>query len=111
MKENIVGTEPNNAKRNKIIPFKNNAPFINGISKINNKLIDNAEYLDVVMSMYNLLEHSKSYRKTTGSLYNCYWDDPGNLLLLILNLLNTGQALQEILIMLVIVKLVMMQAK
>ena len=36
--------------------FKNNAPFINCISKINGIKIDNAEDLDVVMPMYNLLK-------------------------------------------------------
>ena len=54
--------------RNRFLAFKNNAPFTNCISKINNVLIDNAKYLDVVMPMYNLLEYSKNYRKTTGSL-------------------------------------------
>ena len=58
----------NNAnKRNKNLAFKNNAPFINCISKINGVKIDNAEDLDVVMPMYNLLEYSKNYKKTTGS--------------------------------------------
>ena len=55
--------------------FKNNAPFINCISKINGVKIDNAEGLDVVMPMYNLLEYSKNYRKTTGSLWNHYRDE------------------------------------
>ena len=58
--------------------FKNNAPFINCISKINGVKIDNAEDLDVVMPMYNLLEYSKNYRKTTGSLWNYYRDEPSN---------------------------------
>ena len=52
-------------KRNKDLAFKNNAPFINCISKMNGVKTDNAEDLDVVMSMYNLLEYSKNYRKTT----------------------------------------------
>ena len=65
-------------KRNKNIAFKNNAPFINCISKINGVKIDNAEDLDVVMPMYNLLEYSKNYRKTTGSLWNYYRDEPSN---------------------------------
>ena len=43
-------------KDNKKLAFKNNAPFINCISKINGSIIDNAEDLDVVMPMYNLLE-------------------------------------------------------
>ena len=50
--------------------------FINCISKINVTLIDNAENLDVAMPMYNLLEYSKSYRKTAGSLWNYYRDEP-----------------------------------
>ena len=50
------------------ITFKNNAPFINCISKINETLIDNAEDLDDAMPTYNLLDYSKNYRKTTGSL-------------------------------------------
>ena len=49
--------------RNRFLAFKNNAPFTNCISKINNVLIDNAEDLNVVMSMYNLLEYSKNYKK------------------------------------------------
>ena len=62
-------------KRNKGTAFKYNAPFISCISKINNALIDNAEDLDIVMPMYNLLEYSKNYRKTTGSLWNYYRDE------------------------------------
>ena len=54
--------------RNTFLAFKNNAPFTNWISKINNVLIDNPEDLDVVLPMYNLLEYTKIYRKTSGSL-------------------------------------------
>ena len=43
-------------KRNENLAFKNNAPFINCISKISGVKTDNAEDLDVVMLMYNLLE-------------------------------------------------------
>ena len=57
-------------KTNRSLAFKNNAPFISCILKINNMLIDNAEDLDVAMPMYNLIEYSKNYRKTTGSLLN-----------------------------------------
>ena len=56
--------------RNRFLAFKNNTPFTNCISKINNVLIDNAEDLDIVMPMYNLLEYSKNYSKTTGSFWN-----------------------------------------
>ena len=65
-------------KQNKNLAFKNNAPFINCISIINGIKIDNAEDLDVVMPMYNLIEYSKNYRKTTGSLWNYYRDEPSN---------------------------------
>ena len=58
--------------------FENNAPFINCITKINGRKIDNAEDLDVVMPMYNLLEYSKNYKKTTGSLWNYYRDEPNS---------------------------------
>ena len=55
--------------------FKNNAPLINCITKVNGIKIDNAEDLDVVMPMYNLLEYSKNYKKTTGRLWNYYRDE------------------------------------
>ena len=48
--------------------------FISCILKLNNTLIDNAEDLDIVIPMYNLLEYSKNYRKTTGSFWNYYRD-------------------------------------
>ena len=56
VKGTFTATEPDNAKRNKSVAFKNNVPFINNILKINGIQIDDAEDLDVVMSMYNLLE-------------------------------------------------------
>ena len=63
VKGNITVLRPNNAQKKK----KKNAPFINCISKTNGVKIDNVEDLDVVMPIYNLLEYSKNYRKTTGS--------------------------------------------
>ena len=56
--------------------LKNNAPFISCISKINGELVENAEDLDIVMCMYNLLEYSKNHEKTSGSLFNYYRDEP-----------------------------------
>ena len=59
----------NDANKQKTnLAFKNNAPFINCVLKINGVKIDKAEDLDVVMPMYNLLEYSKNYRKTTELL-------------------------------------------
>ena len=64
-----TNTANDNAFGEKKLVFKNNAPFINCISKINGVKVDNAEDLDVVMPMYNSLEYSKNYKKTTGSYY------------------------------------------
>ena len=75
-----IATATNAANDNefgeKKLIFKNNAPFVNCTSKINGIKIDDAEDLDVVMPMYNLLEFSKNYRKTTDSLWNYYRDEP-----------------------------------
>ena len=54
---------------NKKVIFKNCAPFTNCISEINNTQIDNSKDIDIVMPMYNLIEYSDSYAKTTGSLW------------------------------------------
>ena len=58
--------------------LKNNAPFVSCITRINGELIEDADDLDIVMPMYNLLEYSKNYRKTIGSLYNYYRDELTN---------------------------------
>ena len=78
MKEDIIVTSPNNAKINKRVAFKNNAPFISCISKSSSIKVDNAEDLDVVMPIYKLLEYKKNYKKTTGSLWNYYRDQPSD---------------------------------
>ena len=38
-------------------------------------MIGNAENLDIVNPMYNLLEYIKSYSITSGSLWNDYSDE------------------------------------
>ena len=62
-------------RRNRPLILKNNAPFISCITRINGELIEDADDLDIVMSMYHLLEYRKNYRKTIGSLYNYYRDE------------------------------------
>ena len=47
----------------------NCAPFTNCISEINNTQIDKAKNIDVVTPMYNLIEYSNNYSKTSGSLW------------------------------------------
>ena len=53
----------------------NNAPFVSCMTKINNEFIEDADDLDIVMPMHNLLEYCKNYRKTIGSLYYYYRDE------------------------------------
>ena len=55
-------------KHNRNLILKNNAPFISCVSKIKGTLIDNAEDLDIAMPIYNLIEYSKNYSKTSGTL-------------------------------------------
>ena len=55
------GAAANNT--NKKVIFKNCAPFTNCISEINNTQIDNAQDIDIVMPMYNLIEYSDNYAK------------------------------------------------
>ena len=80
----IVGTgkitvnNPHNNAYDKIFALKNNAPFYSGLTKINGKFIDFSDDLNVVMPLYSLLHYSKSYRKTSGSLFNCYKDEPNS---------------------------------
>ena len=65
-------------KKNRPLILKNNAPFVSCIRRINGELIEDGDDLDIVMSMYNLLEYRKNYRKTIGSLYNYYRDELTN---------------------------------
>ena len=86
VKATITVTAPganNNAnnirdKRNRPVVLKNNSPFVSCITRINGKLIEDADDLDIIIPMYNLLEYSKNYRKTIVSLYNYYRDELTN---------------------------------
>ena len=60
------------------ITFKNCAPFIKCINRVNNTETDNAKDIDILMPMYNLTEYSDNYSKTSGSLRQYYKDDPNN---------------------------------
>ena len=74
----ITVIDPDNNVYDKKLALKNNAPSISCILKINGTLAENADDLEVVVPLYNLLEYSKNYRKTTGSLWNYYGDKPNN---------------------------------
>ena len=65
-------------KKNRKLILKNNVPFVSCVTRSNGELIEDADDLDIVMPMYNLLENSKNYRKTIGSLYNYYRDELTN---------------------------------
>ena len=61
---------------NKKVIFKKCAPFINCISEVNNTQVDNAKGVNIVMPMYNLIEYSDNYSKTSGSLWQYCKDIP-----------------------------------
>ena len=79
----ITGAGYNPAARqadeiNKGVIFKNCSPFTKCISRINNTEIDNAQDNDIVMPMYNLIEYSDNYSKTSGSLWQYWKDEPSD---------------------------------
>ena len=53
----------------KKVIFENCAPFTNCVRKINNTKIDDAEHIDIVMSMYNVIEYSDICSKTSRNLW------------------------------------------
>ena len=57
--------EDTNTTNVKVI-FKDCSPFTNCISGINNTQINDAQYIDVVMPMSDLIEHSDNCSKTSG---------------------------------------------
>ena len=58
--------------------FKNCAPFTKYITKIDGTTIEDAEGLDLVMPMYNLIEYSSNYSKRTGSSWFYSKDEAAN---------------------------------
>ena len=73
----VPNTEATGAAANNRINMiiKNCTPFTNCISEINNTQIDNAKNTDIVIPMYNLIEYSDNYYKTSGSLWHFYRDE------------------------------------
>ena len=51
------------------VTFKNCAPFTKCITQINDEHVDNADNLDIIMPIYNLIEYSNNYSDTSGSLW------------------------------------------
>ena len=82
----ITGAEDNAAtrqadERDKGVALKNCTPFTYCINEINNTQIDNVKDIDIVMLMYNLIEYSDNYAKTSRSLCQYYRDEPNDNLL------------------------------
>ena len=101
----------NSNNNHKKLVFKNCAPFTDCISEINNTQIDNAKDIYLVMLMYNLMEYSNNYTKTSGNLWQYYRDkndstDPGTIKIfmimiatvLLLNLTKKTQLSQQLVV-------------
>ena len=73
---NTAAADADANNNNEKVIFENCAPFTISISEINNTQVDNAKYLDIVMPMYNLIEYSNNYLKTSGSLWQYCKDIP-----------------------------------
>ena len=69
-----AGADADENNTNKKVLFKNCAPFTKCISEVNNTNADDAKDIDFVMPMYNLIEYSDNYSKTSGSLWQCCKD-------------------------------------
>ena len=74
--KNTAAADAAVSNTNKKVIFKNCAPFANCISEINNTQIDNTKVIDIVMPMYNLIEYSDNYAKTSGSFWQYCKDIP-----------------------------------
>ena len=65
-------------ERNKGVVFKNCFPFTKCISKINGIDIDKAQYIEIKIPMYNLIEYNDNCSKTSESLWQYYKDKPND---------------------------------
>ena len=59
----VAGAAPNTN-----VAFKNCAPFTRCITRINDKHVETAENLDIIIPMYNLIEYSDNYADSSGSI-------------------------------------------
>ena len=73
---NTATADADASNTNKKVILKNCAPFTNCIREINNTQVDNAKDIDIVIPMYNLIEYSDNYSKTSGILWQYCKDIP-----------------------------------
>ena len=69
---NTAGADSTVNNTNKKVIFRNCAPFTDCMSEINNTQAD----INIALSICNLIEYSNAYQKTSGSLWECYRDEP-----------------------------------
>ena len=69
---NITAT-PNNAAAQ--VVFKNCAPFEKCRTEINETFVDETDFINITMPMYNLIEYSDNYSDTSGSLWQFKRDE------------------------------------
>ena len=79
----ITGAENDDAakqldEQNEGVILKNCALFTKCISRMKHTDIGNAQYIDIVMPMYILIEYSDNYSKTSESFWQYYKDDPND---------------------------------
>ena len=73
---NTAAADADANNTNKKVIFKNCAPFTKCVTEINNTSVDDVNDIDIIMSMYNLIEYSDNYSKTSGSLLQHSKDVP-----------------------------------
>ena len=66
----VTGDIAADVTANPNVAFKNCAPFARCVTHINDEHVETAENLDIIMSMYNLIEYSDNYAGSSGSLYH-----------------------------------------
>ena len=60
------------------VAFKNCAPFIKCSTEIDSTLVDEANFINITMSMYILIEYSDNYSDTSGNLWGFKGDEKDN---------------------------------
>ena len=73
---NTAAADADANNTNKKVIFKNCAPFTDRRSKTTNTQVDNAKDIDIVMSMYNLIEYGDNYSRTCVSLWQYFKNIP-----------------------------------
>ena len=67
--KNTAAADVKENDTNKKVMFENCVSFTRCTSRINHTQIDDVQYIDVIMPMYNLIEYSDNYSKTSGILF------------------------------------------